>query len=170
MGYCTPNSKLACFCCAQNFQHFLWATRAHQLCWKDHLDFHGHAVCKDGCIHVGFLSKKNPKHKCYPHGLLLPNVHHCHEHIFFWLVNNNKGKNIQSSIWAALKKLGMWVVLHSSFTHMFCWCQCVCIISQKNVDNFVTEHKTWALVRGAVPYLTSIPKEVLILYKVSLLF
>ena len=37
----------------------------------------------------------------------------------FWLANNTKA-NIQSSIWATLMKLGMWIVLGTSVIHMVC--------------------------------------------------
>ena len=35
----------------------------------------------------------------------------------FWLVNNTNA-NIKSSIWAAVMKLGMWVEVDSSITHV----------------------------------------------------
>ena len=37
----------------------------------------------------------------------------------FWLANN-KNINIQSSVWATLMKLGMWVVMGTSTTHVVC--------------------------------------------------
>ena len=51
----------------------------------------------------------------------------CHRmHLFdtsfaylFWLANNKK-INIQSSVWAALMKLGMWVVMGTRTTHVVC--------------------------------------------------
>ena len=40
----------------------------------------------------------------------------------FWLANNKKVKYIQSSIWATLMELGMWVVMGTSTTHvLFCY-------------------------------------------------
>ena len=37
----------------------------------------------------------------------------------FWLANNKKA-NIQSFVWATVTKLGMWVVVDTSTTHMVC--------------------------------------------------
>ena len=37
----------------------------------------------------------------------------------FWLANNKKS-NIQSSVWPTLRKLGMWVVIGTSTTHVVC--------------------------------------------------
>ena len=37
----------------------------------------------------------------------------------FWLTNNEKS-NIQSSVWATLMKLGMWVVMGTNTTHVVC--------------------------------------------------
>ena len=37
----------------------------------------------------------------------------------FWLANNKKS-NIQSSVWATLMKLSMWVVMGTSTTHVVC--------------------------------------------------
>ena len=68
---------------------------SHQLCWKDHLDFHCHAVCMDECRScsstkkVKFrFSKENARtdfcktwyvgsggQKYYPRGMSSPNVH-----------------------------------------------------------------------------------------------
>ena len=36
----------------------------------------------------------------------------------FWLVNNKEVKIVQSSVWAIVVKLGMWIVVDISTTHM----------------------------------------------------
>ena len=59
-------------------------------------------------------------HKYYPCGL----SHHMHISntsfaYLFWLANNKK-VNIQISVWAMLMKLGMWVVMGTSTTHVVC--------------------------------------------------
>ena len=54
----------------------------------------------------------------------------------FWLANNNKKKkNIQSSVWATLMKLGMWVVMGTSTTHVVCYHQ-MCIFNTSFVYLF----------------------------------
>ena len=60
-------------------------------------------------------------HKCYPRSLfslkcvyLIPHLHICSD----WLIT--KKSNIQSSVWATVMKLGMWVVTCTSTTHMVC--------------------------------------------------
>ena len=61
-------------------------------------------------------------HKYYPCGLSSPNAHIylipqlqiCSD----WLIK--KKSNIQSSVWATLMKLGMWVVMGTSTTHVVC--------------------------------------------------
>ena len=42
---------------------------------------------------------------------LIPHLHICSD----WLI---KKSNIQSSVWATLKKLGMWVVMGTTTTHV----------------------------------------------------
>ena len=39
-----------------------------------------------------------------------------------WLITKNA--NTESSVWDAVMKLGMWVVVDSSITHVFCCFQC----------------------------------------------
>ena len=45
---------------------------------------------------------------------LRPHLHICSD----WLIT--KKSNIQSSVWATLMKLGMWVVMGTSTTHVVC--------------------------------------------------
>ena len=45
---------------------------------------------------------------------LIPHLHICSD----WLIT--KKSNIQSSVWATLMKLGMWVVMGTSTTHVVC--------------------------------------------------
>ena len=45
---------------------------------------------------------------------LIPDLHICSD----WLIT--KKSNIQSSVWATLMKLGMWVVMDASTTHVVC--------------------------------------------------
>ena len=57
-------------------------------------------------------------HKYYPHGLSSPNTHLIWHICSVWLIT--KKSNIQSSVWATLMKLGMWVVMGTSTNHMVC--------------------------------------------------
>ena len=58
-------------------------------------------------------------HKYYPCGLSSPNAHIPHLHICSdWLITQKS--SIQSSIWATLMTLGMWVVMGTSTTHVVC--------------------------------------------------
>ena len=45
---------------------------------------------------------------------LIPHLHICSD----WLIT--KKSNVQSSVWATLMKLGMWVVMGTSTTHVVC--------------------------------------------------
>ena len=45
---------------------------------------------------------------------LIPHLHICSDHLI------TKKSNIQSSVWATLMKLGMWVVMGTSTTHVVC--------------------------------------------------
>ena len=61
------------------------------------------------------------RHMCYPQSVatkctyLKAHLHICSD----WLITK---ANIQSFIWPAVTELGMWVVVHSSITHVFCCC------------------------------------------------
>ena len=46
---------------------------------------------------------------------LITHLHICSD----WLITKKK-RNIQSSVWATLMKLGMWVVMGTSTTHLVC--------------------------------------------------
>ena len=60
----------------------------------------------------------------YRHQMRIFNISFAH---LFWLANNKK-LNIQSSVWATLMKLGMWVVMGTSTTHVVC-CHQMCIFN-----------------------------------------
>ena len=62
-------------------------------------------------------------------GIITTHVVCCHQMLMFntsfayllWLANNNNNKKIsyiQSSVWATLMKLGMWIVMGTSTTHV----------------------------------------------------
>ena len=53
---------------------------------------------------------------------LIPHLHICSD----WLIT--KKSNIQSSVWATLMKLGMWVVMGTSTTHVV-YCHRMCIFN-----------------------------------------
>ena len=90
--------------------------------------------------------------KCYPRGLLslnahyqIPNLHICSH----WL----KKYNIQSSLWATMLKLGMWVVLDTIISHGICCCWWTYILSTSLVysDWVITtklniQNSIWATV------------------------
>ena len=68
-------------------------------------------------------------HKCYPRGLLSPNV--LIKYLIFIFVK----ANVKSSVWATctVKKLGMWVVVDSSIIHEFCNCQCAYLVPHLHI-------------------------------------
>ena len=73
--------------------------------------------CSDETWYVG-----SGGHKYYPHGLsspkcahLIPHLHICSD----WLITTKA--NILSSVWATVTKLGTWVVVGRSTTHMVCF-------------------------------------------------
>ena len=120
-----------------------------QLCWKDHLVFRCNSVCTNVCMYVcmhmywykiSSTSKGKPSlsnenamtdfHQTWYVGsgaqllttwsvvtecaYLIPHLHICSD----WLIINKS--NIQSSVWATLMKLSMWVVMGISATHVVC--------------------------------------------------
>ena len=114
-----------------------------QLCWKDHLVFSCNAVilmyvCTEVrsrqhqkvnlrslmrmqwpiFVKLGMwvLGGTSTTHMVCHHLMHISNTSLAY---LFWLVNNKKS-NIQSSVWATLMKLGMWVVMGTSTTHVVC--------------------------------------------------
>ena len=83
----------------------------------------------------------------------------------FWLANNKKkkkkkGANIQSSVWATVTRLGMWVVVGISITHVY--------LSLPNVH-------IWYLICISVikrqisrPLLDTLPKAAHTVYSVNI--
>ena len=48
--------------------------------------------------------------------ILIPHLHICSD----WLITKKQKTNIQSSVWATLMKLSMWVAMGTSTTHVVC--------------------------------------------------
>ena len=68
-------------------------------------------------------------YKYFPCGLSSVNVHILMPHLHIcsdWLIT--KKSNIQSSVWATLMKLGMWVVMGTRTTRVICRHQ-ICIFN-----------------------------------------
>ena len=60
-------------------------------------------------------------HKYYPCGLSSPNAHIYYFiciSVLIGLITKKKKSNIQSSVWATLMKLGVWVVMGTSTTYV----------------------------------------------------